>query len=266
MFVLLEKKIFRIASWSLVLLYLARFLIFYLPYFVFNASSGFWYYFDIFFQLALDFIIPVISAALLLFCAAKNGRREVLLPALFLSLPRLVYSIPYGYLRLIISEGYDSIESITLSFLMSLAVVLLNYLHILLLAFSSYFFMRRLIARRAVGDRCAITKDALLGAEGELYGEICAGGAFNLARPFAAGLFASSFIQFFINVITVITEQILPLIINYNVGSIGDIRPEELFTMLGSFALILVMMLASHAAAHFTLIKIRGESNDENND
>ena len=265
MFILTERKLFRIASWSLVLLYLVRFLIFYLPYFVFNASSGFWYYFDMLFQLGLDFLVPVISSALLFFCAARSGRKSVLLPALFLSLPRLVYSIPYGYLRLIIAEGYDSIESITLSFLMSLAIVALSYIHIMLLASSSYFFMRRTIARRAVGGKGKIPKDELLRAEGELYGEISSGQPFNLARPFAAGLFASSFVQFIINALKIIVEQILMLVIKYDVSSIDDIRPEELFTILGSFALILVMMLASHAASHFTLTKLKGENNDENN-
>lgn len=87
-----------------------------------------------------EFAIPVLAAALML--TKIRSVKKTLLWSLLLALPRLIYTIPYYYLKYVY-DIYDSKEAIALSLVTSIAVILLLALKILLFHTIMRLFLKK---------------------------------------------------------------------------------------------------------------------------
>ncbi len=177
-----------------------------------------------------DFAIPVLAAALLL--TRERSIPKSILWAFLYSLPRLVYVIPYYYLRYVY-DIYDSIEAISIAIPLSLLVIIILSLKVLL-----FYTVIKLFIRRA--GKCA---DELFPLR-----------PFDLDNPAVIGILICSFINFLVNVGFEIYDTVLFFIdagMSYKSG-------EILFIVL-SYVILVIAFILTHIAASFfaNLIKKR---------
>ena len=115
-------------------------------------------YIRYYYSLAWDFLMPAISALIMLIVYSGIGKRDAILGGAYLALTRLAFFILYYYM-FYISQGFDSIESVSLSLLTSIAFSLLSYLEILLC-----FGVGMLVMSRAAKKRGVNTEEYMLPA------------------------------------------------------------------------------------------------------
>ena len=128
-----NKKLFTIIGLSFVFVNLLTFCLFYIPNYVLMLNVEWVEYFRIFFNKFFEFLLPAVAATVLFLGYPRDGLKKTITRAFCLSLPRIIYLLPYYYLYYILNF-YDSIEAITLSALVTLFGVVLLFGQILLLA------------------------------------------------------------------------------------------------------------------------------------
>lgn len=74
---------------------------------------------------AVDFLTPPVMATVMLVLCAREGMKKAFLHTLLISTARIYYTLPYYYLILIYNYRYDSIESLFISFLVSVVAIIL---------------------------------------------------------------------------------------------------------------------------------------------
>ena len=118
-------RVFRYCTLGALILSIVQFLIFYI-------SAGFLYEsaaVTLLFPFVIDFIegfFPIASA-LIVFSTKAGGMKNKILPSLLISLPRMAYTFPYYYL-FYVTDVFNSIEALILSFAVSILFVLLTSL------------------------------------------------------------------------------------------------------------------------------------------
>lgn len=248
----LTKRTIWICSAILSLINLALFLIFFLPYYKFDVESVEWDYCQYFLTFAIEFLLPTLSAAAVFKYAYGRSKSSALLPALYLSLPRVIYLFPYYYLYMT-AYGNDWIESITLSFFVSLAGLAVTWIRILAFTAVIYFAAKFVINRKnAVSpeEKSSLTINALLAGES-------ASSPFNLATPLTFGVFAMAALQFLIYTVIEIVDVIVFLAeIDY-----GTFRPSELIYTIAKFSAIFIMLFISHLLSYLLIKKLDGGKN-----
>ncbi len=135
-----DYKMIRNTALALLAAQIATFILYYLANYILiiDALTYVW----IFVQRATYMLLPLIGAVVLLADTAFNSSRKWLLHAIPITLTRAVFLIPYYYL-LVIVEGYDSIESISYSALLTLGDVAIGYIITVLLTYLLSLFVKR---------------------------------------------------------------------------------------------------------------------------
>ena len=177
-------------------------------------------YGSFFLQYILDTLTAVILAAVLLSGRGIESKGARILSSLKLSLPRLVYLVPYYYLYYM-SEGYDSIESLGLLLIRSLFMLVL-----LTIEMHLYFGAACFAARRA---------------EGKDWSFYTPSGLFDFSVGATVGIFAISFAKFIMNILSEGVDIITYLIDYGEFYSAG-----EIYLMLAKFTLAFIALFLSH--------------------
>ena len=242
-------------------IYLLLFLIFYIPSYV---SDGGWMAKDALVYLVAFLTDPVtelfegVIASLVSVILARRlclgrGVRGTALDCLLLALPALVYLLPYYYLNMLYN-GYDSVEGILLSLLISSGITVLEALRRLLLV--GVFFLavrgvgyKRLVAdlppaeadrpsperRRELKKKAAEDIPALLSEEG---------GIFNTAVPYSLAALAVSLAELAYRLVLRIID-----IAAFFYEIDGAYLTEDIIYMTVCFVFCPLTLLASQAAA-----------------
>ena len=264
------KRLYLISALSFCAVNFASFLIFFIPNYVIEADIGWFEYVRLFFNKFVEFALPPIAACLLMSAYFDGGIKKSLIYAIYLALPRIIYLLPYYYLYHI-AYGYDSIESICLSGLVTVFGVALMWAHIAVL-----FLLTRMVAIRTIAKSLAndlppavqksipidIKKMLNKQAKKSLGEEINFTGAFDFAAPMTLGIFAAVFGEFTVNLMREISDTVI-----YLVNYAGYYRIDEIIYITGSFVFLIIELLLVHIISYRVFKKInREEKCDENAD
>ena len=124
--------------------YFASFVLYYLSNYIYSVDAL--YYAWQFLQKGIYLLLPIIAALITLISSAFIGSGKACLNAIPLALVRTVYFVPYFYL-MIITEGFDSVESLFYSALLALGEAIISYA-VTVLIFTA---MRFIIKKRGTG-------------------------------------------------------------------------------------------------------------------
>ena len=137
---LYSKNLFTKASLLLVLGYFLTFLSFYFANVLF-ADKAFFAYLWYFIQKATFLLFPLIAALLALIADAYIGLKKVFAVLIPLSLPKLIYSLPYYYLYFVYDPFYDSIDALLYSLIQSTIECIFTYAFTLIVFFVMRFIL-----------------------------------------------------------------------------------------------------------------------------
>lgn len=212
----LKNKLKSSAPFALFLISLFDFLVYYIINLLFwesDAAVYTAYYVSRFFEFAL----PIFAAAIMLTHAQTMKR--ALLSALLLSLPRLVYTIPYYYLDYVY-DIYDSKEAILLSLATSAAVILF----VSLKTYIFYAVMRFFIKRAGIDAPTFPIKP------------------FDLERPEAFGILAASLTAFLVSLGFEIYDTVV-----FFIEAGTRYRTSEILSIVGSYVFLIAAFILTHA-------------------
>ena len=267
---LCEKKYYTAGAFAVFAgLNLIRFLIFFLPNYVFDGGAA-WGYAIHFSGVVFDMMIPLFIAVE---CFVYRGGRGIggALPRMLMhSLSTVIYTLPYYYLYSI-SLSISSSKSILWGAFMAVVLAAVSSLHALLLYLVIRFAARQTVAA-AVRARLprmfsgAIPQDRLGEWREELDREVADRigegkvAAFDSPLPF--GILCAAACQFLYRFAVELYS-----VLDYLVTYAGSYRVGEIIYMIASLLFILVMLFACHAAgygaARVVQIKVKGETEEE---
>ncbi len=244
---------------------LAAFLIFFIPNYVIEGDIGWFEYVRLFLNKFTEFALPPIAACLLMKIYFDNGVKSALIGAIFFALTRIIYLLPYYYLYHI-AYGYDSIESISLSALVTVFGAALMWAHIAVL-----LLIIRMVAIRSTAKSLAsdlppavqksmtvdLKKKLNLQAEKVLCTDVHFTNAFDFSMPLTLGIFVATFGEFIINFMREAVDTVM-----YLVNYAGYYRLGEIIYITGSFVFLVIELLAVHIISYHLFKKI--VSNEEN--
>lgn len=220
------KKIKKRTAIFVALLSLVSFTLLYLR-LVYVFEGDFTVYGSYFLQYVLEsFSSLAVGVAILAGRGNETGKARFF-SALKLSLPRLIYLIPYYYL-FYISDGYDSIESLGLLSIRSIFLLILFVTEALI-----YYFIACFSAKKS-GDGWDFFKPS---------------GLFDFSSSISAAIFGVCFARFIFNVI----KEGIDIII-YLIDYEEFYAATEIYYLLGK----LLLALATLFLAHLFFMKTRG--------
>jgi hypothetical protein len=197
---------------------LASFLIYYVPG-LYAYEFEYLAYISDFLCLVIDFMIPAFSAFVLLL--SSEGLPRTILSAFKLTLPRLIYTVPYFYLYYIY-QGFDSMESLALLSLRSAVFLLIFTLELLLLYYGARLILK--LTRR--GEALDFSKPLPF---------------FDTATASAFAILMISFIKFILNIISEIVDTV-----TYLIDYAGEYHADEITYMILRYLFILASLLITH--------------------
>ena len=180
----------------------------------------------------VEFLAPPIIAAIAYTLMRERGRGAMVGFAFSTASARLFYSIPYYYIIFIYNYGYDSIESITLSLLASVLVIIVTVLGVIISLSVCHMLMKKRCKREEIELDEAIDNTR---RKTEVFDFLSLG---NLpVLVFALLRFAFSFVCELFDTVTFFIE--------YR----SDYLPKEIITILANFTLLFVLLVASYLLA-----------------
>ncbi|MBQ7343360.1 MAG: hypothetical protein IJW53_01195 [Clostridia bacterium] len=195
---------------------------------------------------SLEFLAPPIIAAIAYLILKTSGRRRAILFTLAVASARVFYSLPYYYIIFIYNYGYDSVESILLSFLATVLVILVTMLGVLI-SICVYQLVERIICKRSGEDiREALARPIEKTSITDF-----------LARSnlpvlvFALSRFAFS--------LTLELVDTVAYLIEYR----GDYLPTEIITILVNYILLFVLLVVSYLIASLIRNKLIADNESE---
>ncbi len=207
---------------------LTQFLIFYIPE-IYKYSAPEWLlYLSLFLRMALGAIIPTVSAFALFVLSQRSTSAQMSLKAIMLTLPRLIYLLPYNYLYYA-AVGYDFLESVLFCFIKCLFFVILYSLEIFLYSFIARRFYRK--SEKKLGRKASFFDESQM---------------FDFALPAHIALFAISFSRFCVDFIIE-----LYYLINYVIEYADSYRLGEIYFIIGKFLFILLLMFLTYFISIF---------------
>ena len=247
-----EKKYYSAGVFSVLLaLSLIRFLIFYLPNYVFGSTET-WAYVIRFSEVVFGMVLPLLIAAEAFFTVRGGDIRRGCVRVTVMSLSTVVYNLPYYYL-FSVSLEITSDKSILWGALAAVALVLVGALHSLLLFLVMRFAARGTVAA-AVRERLPrvfsgeIPRERLGEWRCELAREVDSrlgeGGIFSFDSPAPFAMLCASACQFIYSF-----GLELYNVIDYLVSYSGAYRSGEILYMIFSLVFILAMLFVCQAAA-----------------
>ena len=169
---------------------LAAFLIFYISsYIIMNESIEYVRYFI---SEAIDFALPVVTAALMAMALAEFGFRSLFI-GLAAALARLVYLYPAMYLEFVGPQNLPTDSALLVALPVSLGLAVIDLLFELFLLFVIY-----------------IVCDVAAGRRGMSYVNAVADAhyAYDVAEPFTLGVFAAGSVRFLISLVLEIIDTV----------------------------------------------------------
>ena len=220
-------RVFRYCTLGALALSIVQFLIFYI-------SAGFLYESEavmLIFPFVIDFIegfFPI-AAALIVFSTKAGGMKNKILPTLIISLPRMAYSLPYYYL-FYVTDIFNSVEALILSFAVSIFFVLLVSLQTFICIYITNRILSTSDAKKSCFEKAKI---------------------FDFDNPFNFGILLSSIFIFVIFFVRELTDTITFFV---EVGS--SFYLEEILTIVLSYALLPIFFFSYYAICVFIKNKL----------
>ncbi len=236
---------------------LILFLIFFLPFYVFEVESDaevIGYIISIVQEIGLYWLLPSSAAVYMLLLYTQNGIKKPLISAIPLALTSLIYTVPYYYLVGIII-GYDSIESLWFLLLVSFVYVTLFYAITVILFFIGKEIFIKNLAKNKIADlpplvRQNITKknlkDARKCAIEQSFNSFSEGKTFDLSAPSTLSLFMISFTIFLFHLIIEIYDAY-----TYFTQNVGNYSGDMVAYTVFRFLFILLMLFVTQAVNSF---------------
>ena len=198
-----------------------------------NEASGEVYeYFSYYLSKSLEFIAPPILATLTYLVYKQDGVKRAIAFSASVSSARVFYSLPYYYIIFIYNYGYDSVESILISFGASILVILATVAGIFI-SILAYFLLLKIMRKRSgngSGD-----DDKLRISQAPITDFLARS---NLpVLTFAVVRFAFSLALELVDTVTFLIE--------YH----ADYRPSEIITILANFTLLFILLVVSYLIA-----------------
>lgn len=201
------------------------FLIFYIPE-GFKFTMDEWVlYLSYFIRKFASTLMPAMAATAMLASTGRLSLLQRILPSIYLALPRLIYLLPYNYLRYI-SEAFDSYESLGLMIIRSAIEVLIYaaeiYIYTLI---GGYFYKKRAKAQESFYKKAQL---------------------FDFSTGANYAIFAVCFSRFTVDLATEIIY-----VINYIIEYAETYRIGEIYFILGKFLFILFSLISSYVIICF---------------
>ena len=245
-----QKKACLFTVLAFILAQLIVYCLFHIPNFVLMQTTDAIEYTRRFLVKFCDFLMPIVAATVLFVGYNKVPLKTTLIRAIFLSLPRMIYSLPYYYLYFW-ANFYDSIEAISLSALVTLFGVCLFYGQVLLLLWLMRSFARLPIVKKykkelPINEQKKTPKNILLElrkkADAEVESTITDRSLFNFSSPSTLGIFSAVFGSFCINFAREAIDTI-----TYLFEYAGDYLPEEIIYVTFCYIFLVTELLLCQA-------------------
>ncbi len=247
-----KKKYISFSLLSLSLLYLLVFISFYildyLPSVRLLEVSDAVYYTVTTLASLVEYCLPILAAATG-FALFAGDLKKSAIASLVLAAPRLFYLLPYYYLYEI-AYGNNSLESLGLSSLITLVMVIALTIHIFLLILIMHFVTlfvraRQLAPKHRPGKQNKDERQMLRRqAWQELSEQIEHKALYDLSVPVTAGIFSAALLDFiYLLVLEVINA------VKYLSEYSGSYTLEEIGLMAASFLFILLKLILAHTLA-----------------
>jgi len=206
---------------------LLSFLVFYIPE-GFRFSVDEWVlYLSFFIRSFTSSLLPALGAAAIFISHRETTWQGRIIPAVLLSLPRLIYLLPYNYLRYM-AEAYDSIEAVGLMLLRSAIEIIIYAIEIYAYSAIAIFVYKR----RATGREDLYARTSI----------------FSIEPNSNFALFAIAFSRFFVD----LADEIV-YIVNYIIEYAETYRLGEIYFILGKLLFILFSLLLSYVLLVLTV-------------
>ena len=208
---------------------LFEYALFHLAYvFVYESYGTIIYYVGSWFSEAWSILMPALAALATLFAFSDGGVKGAITSALILAASRISFLLLYYYMYFI-SQGFDSIESISFSFLTSLGLIALTFIETL-----AIFGAGLLILKKKAGSGGVAIKEFILPALGE-------------HEPMDVGVTSTltlaimSLSVFAFRLIYTIYSTIV-FFIEYGAG----FSDSDIFSILFDYLFLLIMLIVTH--------------------
>ena len=233
-----KKKIYKSACTAYCIGYFLIFLVFYLPNYALELPEEFIGTYLVareILERIVRFMIPA-TAAVIVFAAERDGGkgRKVWL-SLLLASCAAIYYLPYCYLYAL-SLGFDSVESVGLSRMMTLGDIALRFAEIFLLNWLATLVSYR-VARRSDADGSLLDRDKIRTA----INENMIGAAFDLLHPATAGVLAIAIAKLAMALITEIYDTV-----TYLIEDAGMYGAGEIIYIMATYVILLGLMVLCH--------------------
>ena len=187
---------------------------------------------------AIDFALPVVTAALVAIAMAKRGFSALTL-GVAAAIGRLVYLYPTMYLEFVVNQNLTSIDALLVSVPFSVGFALAEFLYSMLLVFVIHLIGGKLAQKHKRSFAQAVDT---------------ARSAFDFSNELVVSVFFAGLISFVIN----LTLEIVN-VVGFLTEYAGNYQMSEIIFMAVSF----VMILASLLATQVVIFKIKNKI-DEN--
>lgn len=211
----------RAARYITLAISLLCFLIFYIPETLRFSIDEWVLYLSFFIRKLASTLLPVLAASALLSSSGTLTLVKRILPAISVAAPRLIYLLPYNYLRYM-AEAFDSLESLGLMLVRSSIEILVYAIELYIYCLIGEFFYKRRGARfENFYDKVSL---------------------FDFDSAANYSFFAIAFARFTVDLIIEISY-----VINYIIEYAETYRLSEVYFILCKFLFILFSLIASYS-------------------
>ena len=186
-------------------------------------------------------------SAIIVFSMFYGNRKKLVISSLLLSIPRVIYLFPYYYLYEN-ALGNNSLESIGLSFLISVFGAAVLFAHILLLTLVLRYVSLLLIKKNICKQAPVLSKkenrpELKLIASKKLPEEIKRRDFTDLSVPISCGIFSAVFIEFLFPLVNEIIS-----VVEFFTAYKGTFTAGEIFSIVFAFVFLLFELVAIYSA------------------
>ncbi len=229
-----NKKLFGIFFVILSAIYFASFCVWHMSYLSESANVyDILSYVKMYLDKIINYIIPIVLSTIVLTVFLYRGVKRSILTSVLLSLSSWFYSVPYLYFYFLYN-GYDSLESVTLSLISSLVISLaLSASCILLVIFALWIYS---LVKKTKGVK--ITKESIV-KEISVHSLVDYLGGVNLI------LTVFTLVRFIIDLVT----EILYTVVYFIDVGLGVTIPEIL-VMMADYLLLFALLICGYLIAY----------------
>ena len=243
------KKLSNYAIIVFVLANLFTYLLFHIPTLILEERFEWLEYTRMFVTKFIEFILPAVSGVILFLGYREIGIKATLIRALFLSLTRVIYLLPYYYVYYIVL-AYDSVEAILSSLLVTAFGTALFFGLSLLLMYIIRVFARMKNIKELTNELPAnfrkkptkeIKEDLIKRSELKVFDNLSADGIFDFSHCENLGIFAAVFSVFAIELVRELVDSIL-----FIVECEGILFLDEIIYMVACYMFLLIELIVGH--------------------